>query len=134
MKFCLIDAGERTVKVADAKTPQEAYVMVGLKPLEIDHGTIFRDTNGCGVCIVVYEYGLMAPPNEMHFFSVGRQLYAGNAVLYAFDEHGETIDLSEPPPVMFYRSCHEAEQAIRRGEIIRPQTAVNGEVMWEWRG
>jgi hypothetical protein len=55
--------------------------------------------------------------------------------LFCFDNSGETVSLPEElgqPPVLFFRSYLEAEQAIQDGHLKRPALTVNGEVVWEW--
>lgn len=85
------------------------------------------------VGIIVDEAGLMVPPKEQHFFSIEAILYAGNAVLYAFDMCGATVDLEPPlPPVEFYRHAIDAEFAIQRGHVMRPKRVENGRVTWIW--
>jgi hypothetical protein len=133
MRFLLIDADKRTVTPKHANDLRECYATLGLDLNSIDHGVVARSPHGT-IAIVVYEFGLMEPPAMHNFFSIGQQLYAGNAVLYAADATGETMDLELNLPVMFYRSSKEAETAIQRGDIQRPQTAVNGKVIWQWKG
>ena len=54
-------------------------------------------------------------------------------MLYAYNEAGETIDMPmDPPPVMFFKSHREVEAAIQRGEVRRPETAINDQVIWRW--
>jgi len=66
------------------------------------------------------------------YFSILRKLYGGNAVIYAEDRNGTLVTVPEPPPVMFYRSKVEVEAAIQRGELERPKTTINGELVWSW--
>lgn len=128
MRFVAIDPAQKTVDLIDAKTLTDTYSKVGLDPFQVDHGIIAR-----GIAIVVYEKGMKADPNTVDFFSIGGHLFAGTAVLYAFDDNSrETINLNSKPPVMFYRSAREVEQAIARGEIYRPEIRVNGVVEWSW--
>lgn len=132
MKYSVVDPKARSVITVDAETYQEACMAANLEPGAMDHGVLFRDEDGNGMGIWVYEYSLMVPPAEGYYFSIGPALYCGNAVIYGFDGMGETIDIDKPPPIMFYKSHMEVEAAIQRQEIIRPHTSVNGEVFWEW--
>jgi hypothetical protein len=134
MRFVAIEAEARKLATVYAEVPQDVYELVGLDPLHVDHGVVYRsDLTGIGVAIVVFEHGLFAPPEKTFYFSIGRQMFAGNAILYAFDGAGETIDMPERlPPVMFYKSFREVERAIERGDIDRPATFVNGAPMWSW--
>jgi hypothetical protein len=134
MRFVLVDAEQRTVRLVEADDPQQIYPLVGLDALHVDHATVARSAElGLGIAIAVFEHGLFMPPAATFYFSIGRTMYAGNAVLYAFDEAGETINMPRtPPPVMFYRSHREVEAAIARGEIDRPQSMINGAPIWAW--
>jgi hypothetical protein len=136
MNFIAIDPRQRTVKFVEAKTLTETYPAVGLDLGEVDHGTVLRDADGSGAAIVVYQYSLYIPPEEAYYFSLGRTLYSGGAILYAFDSKGDTCDFKTiadaPPPIMFYKDHHQVEAAIQRNEIARPITAVNDEVLWKW--
>jgi hypothetical protein len=132
MKYCIVDPVAFTVKTVECGTAHQAYKMAGLDPMRVDHGTVFVADDGSGIAIVVFEFGLFVPPEEGHYFSIGERLYVGGAVLYAYDGQGETIDIPQVPPVMFYKSHAEVERAIHRGEIIRPVMAVNNKVIWQW--
>ncbi|HEY2242729.1 MAG TPA: hypothetical protein VGH47_00725 [Xanthobacteraceae bacterium] len=134
MRFLVVDAEHRTVRLVEADDPQHVYELAGLDALHVDHAIVARSNElGLGIGIAVFEHGLFAPPAATFYFSIGRQMYAGNAVLYAFDAAGETISMPRsPPPVMFYRSYREVEAAIARDEIDRPQTMMNGAAIWAW--
>jgi hypothetical protein len=133
MKVFLIDSEARTVDAMDVKAVQDAYGPIGLNRAQVEHGSVAVDqVTGNRLAIVVHEFSLFVPPTEQTYFSIGANLYAGDAVLYETDRSGETVSLITPPEVMFYRSHVEVEKAIARGEIRRPQTAINGEVVWSW--
>jgi hypothetical protein len=127
MRFVTIDATEMRVELVSARGTQECYKLVGLDPKKVDHGTA-----ATGVAIVVHGLGLWENPETTKYFSIGSKLFAGNAVLYGYDAEGETINLNEKPPVIFYRSHYEVEAAIQRGEIERPCMLINGETIWQW--
>lgn len=127
MQFQIIDSDHATVRSFRAEQLNTAMVAIGLNPGQVDFGTVCE-----GVSIVVYEFGMYQPKEECRYFSVGRQLFVGNAVLFAFNNVGETVDLPRPPPVIFYRDFLAVEQAIGWGQIERPQIALNGQVMWKW--
>lgn len=72
------------------------------------------------------------------YFRLGQNLYAGNAIVFAYDEAGETIDVPE-------RVCSglidhferlptrlDVENAIFIGKVNRPVVTVNGEEVWRW--
>jgi len=130
MRFIIIT--QRQIRLVDLDSFESALEAAGLKPGEIDFGTLARRVDGSGTSIVVYQFGLFAPPEEGRYFSIGKQLFEGNAVLFAFNGEGETVDLDQPPPVMFYPSAKEVEHAIKRKKIARPETRVNDTVTWRW--
>lgn len=91
---------------------------------------IARDPEtGYGVSVVVYEYGLFVPPDQQRYFAINNKLYAGKALLYAFDNQGETIDLKRPPDVVFFGSVRAIEMAIEAGQIERPASQT---LNWQW--
>jgi hypothetical protein len=129
MKFVIVDPWKHEVRRVNARDANEAEVMAGLQPGQVDFGEAAPN-----VGIIVFEFGLLEPPAEQRYFTVGSWggLYAGAAVLYAFDDDGETVDLDEPPPVRFLDTREEVEAAIAAGTVRRPYTSVNGVVLWEW--
>lgn len=129
-KYLLIRKG--TTELMDCADFKVALAAVGLEQGRVDFGTLTMRP----VCltVVVYEFGLLEPPEQHHFFSIGNGLFAGNAVVYQCNEEGETVDITHVPPVLHYRDCVEAERAVVAGQVRRPETAVNGRVMWQWRG
>jgi hypothetical protein len=117
---------------------KEAVRAVGLEPNQLDHGTIGRARSGQGFGIWVYELGLRQPKVDK-YFALGRQLFNGSAVIYAFDAEGETSNVTKPfaehlqsHHISWYDSIEVIEHAIGLGLIDRPQSAINGEVFWEW--
>jgi len=78
---------------------------------------------GSAIAIVVDQFSLFVPPEEQRYFIIGRQLYGGNAVLYGYNEEGESIDLPLMPVVIFI-SVAGIEEAIAAGQIDRPQHAL----------
>src|SRR5262245_52813754 len=127
MKFGLVDTKARTITTGEFADLDDAKKAVGLKPMETDHGTLSPD-----LAYVVYEYGLFVPKEEQTYASIGKALIAGNAVLYAYDERGETVPVERLPPIVFYKDAAEVERAISYGVVDRPKIAVNGVVFWQW--
>jgi hypothetical protein len=127
MKFCIINPTELTAKMVDVEDFHAALKVAGLKQGQIDFGALSRYLH-----IAVYEFGLYLPLDQQKYFSLGRNLYIGNAVFFGSDDHGETINLPRLPPVMFYRDADAVERAIQRDEIDRPIVSVNGAVLWQW--
>jgi hypothetical protein len=132
MKFVIIDPKQRAVMSVNCEDIIEAQKMAGLG--NVDHGVLgMSPRSGIGYC--VDEYGLFdPPPAEQSFCGCAGRLIAGSAVLYGFDEAGETIDLmkSAVPDVHFYLGVNDVEAAIDRGEIKRPIISVGDAVIWQW--
>ena len=126
-QFWIVHPESATTQCVRATDITEVYRLAGLDGLQVDHGVVHP-----GVGIVVYEYSMFAPPNEQRWFAVGSQLFGGKAVLYGFDHEGSTVDLPEPPPILFFRDAEQVEDMIQRGNVQRPQCAVNGAVYWSW--
>lgn len=127
MKFVVINPKNRSIDTVDVWKLQDAEAIAGLG--NVDHGSLCR-----GIGYVVYEFSMFVPPSEQHYCGIAGHLIAGAAVLYGVDEAGETIDLmkSQIPDVRFYLGVNDVEAAIERGEIKRPQIAVNNAVLWQW--
>jgi hypothetical protein len=116
-----------------AKSLDELYPEVGLKSGELDFACIYKSSSqGWSINIIVSEFGLYEPVEQAKYFSIGGQLLEGGAIIFRADESGETINMVDAPPVMFYRSHEDVERAIAGGEIVRPQVLINKEVIWEW--
>src|SRR5262245_23390590 len=132
MRFVLVDPRLRGARFIQAKDIGAAITRAGLDRNETGHGIIAREqTRGIG--IFVHEFSLFVPVQRQVYFAIGRHLYAGNAVLYAFDYVGKTIDFALPIPMLtFFGSALEVEEAIHRDLIDRPQLVLNGEVLWSW--
>ena len=131
MKYATINAKTEEIKVVNVDDINEAKVMAGLEPLGTDHGTVAR-----GIGITVYEFGLLEPTED--YMIIGRQLFAGNAVLYAYSPYdGETINFVEATiptlNIKFLHGIEAVEEAIVNGLVVRPYVAFNGEVMQLWR-
>jgi hypothetical protein len=131
MKFVAIDPRDCTVKMMAAKDLNDLYNIVGLVKNQVDFACIHH-SGEWSLNIIVAEFGLFKPVEQGKYFSLGGQLLEGGAIIFRADEAGETVDMVAIPPVMFYRSHVEVEQAIARGEVARPQMSVNGEVIWTW--
>ena len=132
LEFIIIDPVKREIRRMRG-TMEDAFADANIKRGNVDFGTLgnLRDLL---ISIVVFEFGLLQPPDQGHFFSIGEGLFAEGAVIFAADEEGETVSMKgiPDPPVTFYRSHLEVEAAIARCEVKRPQTAVNGKVLWRW--
>lgn len=129
MKYGIIIPRARHWAVVDCDGFAAALKAAGLTPTAIDFGEVCR-----GLHVVVYEYGLFDP--RQAYFALLGNLYAGNAVLFQTDGSGATIDFTPNPFLMgtlqYLADSDEAEAAIRRQEVNRPQQTVNGMVTWEW--
>lgn len=131
MRFGIIDPRTKTAKVAEFASFDDALEAAGLKPGQIDFGALSR-----ALSIVVYEYGLFEPMEQTDYFSIKRKLYAGNALIYATNEAGETISLPPskkfPVEVKFYDDGKAALQAIEMEEIDQPSISIGDTVEWVW--
>ena len=88
MKYYIVVPRTEAIINVRADRIDQAYDSAGLDPLKLDHATLVYDgEGGGGIGMFVYEYGLMEPSE--HFFICEKNLYAGNAVVYAFDGEGE---------------------------------------------
>ena len=127
MRYAIINPAKQTLRAIDASSFDVALDVAELVKSEVDHSMVTRQ-----IGIVVYEYGLYVPPDQQHYFALGRRLYAGNALLYGCDQAGETIDLTACPEPTFFKSAADVEAAISTGKIERPIVALNDEVIWKW--
>lgn len=128
MRYAVVNAENETVSLVDHNDLDEVKKSAGLEPLGVDHGTVKT-----GLGIILYEFGLLEP-NE-HYFILNRTLYAGNAVLYAFNEHGETVSVPRSVlafEIKFLHSINAVEAALKKGEADRPYTSINGVKISEW--
>jgi hypothetical protein len=132
LKVGIIDPASLRCDIVDVKDVREAVIQAGLHPDRTDHGLIFRDYRVGGVARICYEFALFVPAQRQRYFSVQHFLCAGPHVLYQFDQAGETVDLTELPPVVFYRDASEVERAIFAGIVERPVMSVNQVVLWKW--
>jgi len=129
MKFGIIDPRSARAEIIDAPDWYTAGKEVGIVAGQTDHGLIVRDKSG-GLGYFVYEFGMFVP--DQRYCSIGRILIAGSAVLYEFDGEGESMDLGEMPPVVFYGNDEQVENAIAAGHVERPQVKINDVVFWTW--
>lgn len=132
MNFIRIQPELRRVEIVDAKGPRDVDPF--LYKRGVDHGVIFQDhIKGYGIAIVVYEFGLL----EGHgpYFGLRGQLYSGDAILYMFDSHGETVSFDRTIKIepLWLPTPDDAETAIKCGLIERPCASINGIPTWEWR-
>ncbi len=132
MKFAIVEPAKSNWEVVEAAKLLDLYDHLGLdKP---DHNVLVpvgHLPSGFGIAIVVDDFGMFVPPTEQRYFIIGRTLFAGNAVMYGFDQEGETVDLHEVPMIVFI-SLAGINEAISAGQIDRPTTTVNGQVVWQW--
>jgi hypothetical protein len=134
MKYVLIDPAKVSVKIVDC-TWEEAFATLGLKPGEVDFGTLAvpDEAGNPGLTIVVYQFGLYDDPSTQRYFQLGNNLYAGGGLLYAFNREGDTVDMPCVLPVSFFANAQAVERAIEDGRVARPRTMVNEKLIWEWK-
>lgn len=132
MKFIAIDPKAQTVREIEDKDLPEALAQIGLSSREVDFGSLSSRRS-----IVVFEYGLI-DGHPAGYFTLAESFYVGPALIFAYDEQGETEstsaeDLARVEKVIAYwPTIEDVEAGIAAGRIIRPETRVNGEVIWEF--
>lgn len=139
-RFAIINPKEKSVTALEAKDYQTAVGAAGLRLDELDFGTVASFKDGSSLSIIVYEYGLLEG-DESDYFALNGRLYNGYAVLFTANEEGETTDLSANliqhlnmgcPMLLWFNDISEAEEAIAKNKVIRPQSSINGMVFWSW--
>lgn len=125
--FAIVRAADKAVETVRYADVWQAVEQAGLKKGEVDFGSLANHN----AAIIVYEFGLREPDKHKHF-SIGPALYAGNAVLFGVDDHGETVDLKGVPYCVFYDTLQDIEFAIATGRILRPEIRVNGMLISAW--
>jgi hypothetical protein len=130
LKFTIIRPDRHAVDTVQARTYDDLHKQIFPMPLGVDHSVIYRNENG-GLGIVVEQYGLFR--SNMSYFAMRGKLYAGVALLYAFDAAGKTVTLRAPLPTVYWLSNADAvERAITNGDVGRPVIRVNDELLWSW--
>jgi hypothetical protein len=103
--------------------------------VNVDHGVLTRRDN-YSLSYVVHEFGLFVPVEQQRYAAVGGRVIAGNAVIYAFDQAGETVDVRDENAVRsattWLPTIFDMQRAIAFGLIQRPVIMVNGEMIWRW--
>lgn len=132
MRFIIVDAHKCEIREANASDLTDTYPEAGLERGSVDHGTIRR-----GFSIVVKDYGLFDDPDKVPYFALAGALYSGNAVIFAYDQAGETVDIDWKTGelanfIQWFSSRTEIERAIAAKTVVRPTAAINGVVHWTW--
>lgn len=131
MKFVTIEPFETRVRLTEATDIHMVYARLALGS-NVDYAMVMRPRGPrVGISIVVSGLSLFVPPDDQRYFVLNGRLYGGNAVLYAFDEAGKTLDMPWSPAVIFM-SRTGVEEAIAHGQIERPQIVINGVAIWKW--
>lgn len=130
MKFGKIDALRREVTIIECAGFAEAKAAYGLKL--VDFGVLWHRHAVGGAQIVVAEFGLFEPVATQRYFAIGTRLYAGNALLFAYNGVGVTVDFLSFHLDMVKPKLRFFDDADAVGEIERPATTYNGEVLWQW--
>ena len=135
-RFIGIDVRRQQVVEINAATLFSAQASVGLA--KVDHGVLWREHDGSGLGYVVDEFGWYKPADDQFYAMAFCRAIAGNAVAYAFDPIGNTID-AEPNLLGLVRehiawlpTRGDLERAITLGAVARPRISVNGDVLWAW--
>jgi len=127
MRVAIVEPKAHLISFVDVETINEAQRLAGLKA--VDHG-VAAD----GVGIIAGEYSMYVDPDQQDYFTFGGPLYAGNAVLYAYDKTGATIDVSPEIKIapLWLHGRKEVEAAIAQGLVARPELTVNKRPVWRW--
>jgi hypothetical protein len=132
MRFVLIEPQNCSVKMVDT-TMAEAYQRMGLEPSEVDHGILMPAENDRpGLAVVVYQFSLRVPARTQRWWQLGNQLYGGNAVIYAFSKNGVTVNMDLVPPVVFFGNVDAVQEAINKGQLVKPAMYLDNQCIWEW--
>lgn len=149
MKFITIKPATEAIEWLESEEPNPYHCtpLIGIERLRTDTGTLARaGSKYPGLAIIVYEFGLMEP-HWTEFFVLGKQLYVGNALFYAFDHQGDTVDCIQfqfdtlKRQTFFYHSRQAVVKAVHDGLVHRPQTSIttmdkdgnpHTEVLWTW--
>jgi hypothetical protein len=119
---------DATITIEEHTILDNAIRSAGLTPGQVNYDIILPMLG-----IVVYEWALFQG-EKIRYFSIGKQLFAGPAVLYHVDKDGGIInlDMGDLPPVMFYGSFDEVEKVIEDGYITRPAIIYGDQILWRW--
>lgn len=144
-KYAIIRPAARRVDVSEFGSFEDATHFAGV--VDKDFGTVWMPDSRLdrtGLSIVVWEFGLLQVnpktkekiyPQPM--FALNHRLYAGNALLYSFNEGGETVSLLPTQKeiareILWLPTQEDAEKAIKSGLVIRPVIAVNNKILSAW--
>lgn len=140
--FAIITPKTRTIRNFEAKDYFAAVEAAGLTVGKLDFGSVAQWHDGSSLSILVYEFSLLDSTYPNQYFVLENQLYNGPAVLYKSDSEGETTDLptglaehlssEECTHFRWLGTIENVEKAIADKIVRRPQSAVNGTVVWKW--
>lgn len=133
MRVMIVRAAEHKIEPLVVDEVHQAYATAGLAPGTLEHNIVQRP-NGIvpGIGVFVFQSALTEHQDKQSYFVLNHKLFGGNAVVYCFNEGGETVDASIGP-VIFLADQWEVETAIRAGEIQRPVIKNdNNDVVWRW--
>lgn len=131
-QFILIDPENKSIRLTEALTWRDAALTIDLPSDQCDHQSL-----GLEYGMFVYEWGLMRPRKPGLYWRLNKQLLNGPAVIYRETE-GTNADCSSS--VLSALTNHvewlgtetDVEKAISEGRVNRPNSAINGQVYWEW--
>lgn len=136
--YVIINPDDRTIELHNVSDYNDAIALANLSQGELDFGSIGFH-HDLTFIIVVYEFGLMNP-KQSTYFRLGPQLFNGNAVIYAANIEGATVDFpssiaeywKDCSKFEWFANANEVEAAIAAGRVRRPQSSINGQVYWTW--
>lgn len=140
--FAIIDPKTQTIRNFEAKDYFAAVEAAGLTVGKLDFGSVAVWNDSSSLSILVYEFSLLDSTYPDQYFVLENQLYNGPAVLFKSDSEGKTTDLpiglaehfasEECTHFRWLGTIENVEKAITDKIVRRPQSAVNGTVVWEW--
>ncbi len=121
--YMLVDPAKRQVRVEDFDDVRDAEAMMGLDHARVESSQLDLDHD-----ILVDKESIMQPVHEARYFSIGRNLYAGNAVIC----NAKPANVQITPEAIHWMTAAEVADAIQMGDIEQPVLMVGGECEWWW--
>jgi len=113
-----------------------ALALVGLTDIRrIDHGVVIQpDKEGqLGFSVAVEAMAMYRNGGDVsNVFAVGKQLFAGNGVVYAHSATVRSVDCPNPAPVRFFSSMAEIEAEFAAKTLDAPKAWDGPALAWTW--
>lgn len=109
------------------------------KAISLENGLIDIVFLGHGYDLIVDDEGLFKKDQKFFLLSGSTTILAGKCLLTCTDKDGDTTGVPEgltpehfATHINWVGDVNSLERLIVLGRIQRPQTAINGEVVWQW--